>query len=110
MRARRGEFDGVVAMYHDQGHIALKLLGVAHAVNITAGLPLVRTSVAHGTAYDIAGQGKADAGGMIEAAHRCPASERGNGERPALAGWLGKPSPTELSTSRLRPAVRQIKP
>lgn len=68
VRARRGEFDGIVAMYHDQGHIALKLLGVAHAVNITAGLPVVRTSVAHGTAYDIAGRGIADAGGVIEAA------------------------------------------
>ncbi len=68
VRASRGEFDGVVAMYHDQGHIALKLLGGARAVNISAGLPVVRTSVAHGTAYDIAGQGVADATGMIEAA------------------------------------------
>ncbi len=68
VRARRGEFDGVVAMYHDQGHIALKLLGPQHAVNISAGLPIVRTSVAHGTAYDIAGRGVADAGGLIEAA------------------------------------------
>jgi len=66
-RARGGEFDGIVAMYHDQGHIALKLLGGTRAVNITAGLPIVRTSVAHGTAYDIAWQGKADAIGMIEA-------------------------------------------
>jgi 4-hydroxythreonine-4-phosphate dehydrogenase len=68
VRARGGEFDAVVAMYHDQGHIALKLLGGPPAVNISAGLPLVRTSVAHGTAYDIAGQGVADAGGLIEAA------------------------------------------
>jgi 4-hydroxythreonine-4-phosphate dehydrogenase len=68
VRARRGEFDGVVAMYHDQGHIALKLLGGPHAVNISVGLPLVRTSVAHGTAYDIAGQGVADARGLVEAA------------------------------------------
>lgn len=68
VRARDGEFDGVVAMYHDQGHIALKLLGGRRAVNITAGLPLVRTSVAHGTAYDIAGQGIADPGSLIEAA------------------------------------------
>jgi 4-hydroxythreonine-4-phosphate dehydrogenase len=68
VRARRGEFDGVVAMYHDQGHIALKLLGPHHAVNISAGLPIVRTSVAHGTAYDIAGKGIADAKGMVEAA------------------------------------------
>jgi 4-hydroxythreonine-4-phosphate dehydrogenase len=68
VRARRGEFDGVVAMYHDQGHIALKLLGPHHAVNISAGLPIVRTSVAHGTAYDIAGRGVADAKGLVEAA------------------------------------------
>jgi 4-hydroxythreonine-4-phosphate dehydrogenase len=68
VRARRGEFDGVVAMYHDQGHIALKLLAGWRAVNISAGLPLVRTSVAHGTAYDIAGRGIADATSLIEAA------------------------------------------
>jgi 4-hydroxythreonine-4-phosphate dehydrogenase len=68
VRARRGEFDGIVAMYHDQGHIALKLLGGPHAVNISAGLPLVRTSVAHGTAYDIAGKGLADSRGLVEAA------------------------------------------
>jgi 4-hydroxythreonine-4-phosphate dehydrogenase len=68
VRARRGEFDGVVAMYHDQGHIALKLLGEGRAVNVSAGLPLVRTSVAHGTAYDIAGRGVADAGSLVEAA------------------------------------------
>jgi 4-hydroxythreonine-4-phosphate dehydrogenase len=68
VRARRGEFDGVVAMYHDQGHIALKLLGGMKAVNISAGLPLVRTSVAHGTAYDIAGRGVADASSLVEAA------------------------------------------
>jgi 4-hydroxythreonine-4-phosphate dehydrogenase len=68
VRARRGDFDGVVAMYHDQGHIALKLLGAGRAVNISAGLPIVRTSVAHGTAYDIAGRGVADAGSLVEAA------------------------------------------
>ena len=68
VRARGGEFDGVVAMYHDQGHIAMKLLAGRRAVNISVGLPLVRTSVAHGTAYDIAGQGVADATSLIEAA------------------------------------------
>jgi 4-hydroxythreonine-4-phosphate dehydrogenase len=67
VRARGGEFDGVVAMYHDQGHIALKLLGQGEAVNISAGLPIVRTSVAHGTAYDIAGRGVADAASLVEA-------------------------------------------
>ena len=68
LRGRHGEFDGVVAMYHDQGHIALKLLGGLRAVNISAGLPLVRTSVAHGTAYDIAWRGLADATSLVEAA------------------------------------------
>lgn len=67
-RARNGEFDGVVAMYHDQGHIALKLLGMHQAVNVTLGLPIVRTSVAHGTAHDIAWQGQADHRSLIVAA------------------------------------------
>lgn len=67
-RAVGGEFDGVVAMYHDQGHIALKLIGFDRAVNITLGLPIVRTSPSHGTAFDIAGQGIASAEGMVEAA------------------------------------------
>ena len=67
VRARDGEFDAVVAMYHDQGHIALKLLGMQRAVNITLGLPIVRTSVAHGTAFDIAWQGRADPSSLIEA-------------------------------------------
>ena len=55
--ALAGDFDAVVAMYHDQGHIALKTVGFDRAVNVTLGLPIVRTSVAHGTAFDIAGQG-----------------------------------------------------
>jgi 4-hydroxythreonine-4-phosphate dehydrogenase len=67
MRARDGEFDAVVAMYHDQGHIALKLLGMHAAVNITLGLPIVRTSVAHGTAFDRAWQGTARGEGMVAA-------------------------------------------
>jgi 4-hydroxythreonine-4-phosphate dehydrogenase len=68
VRARRGEFDALVAMYHDQGHIPMKLLGGLRAVNISVGLPLVRTSVAHGTAYDITGKGIADPTSLIEAA------------------------------------------
>jgi 4-hydroxythreonine-4-phosphate dehydrogenase len=67
LRASRGEFDGVVAMYHDQGHIPVKLLGMHRAVNITLGLPLVRTSVAHGTGFDIVGRGLADPSSMISA-------------------------------------------
>ena len=67
LRASRGEFDGVVALYHDQGHIPIKLLGMHRAVNITLGLPLVRTSVAHGTAFDIVGSGRADPASMLAA-------------------------------------------
>ncbi len=67
MRARRGEFDVVVAMYHDQGLIPVKYLGVENGVNVTLGLPLVRTSPDHGTAFDIAGTGQADATSLIEA-------------------------------------------
>lgn len=60
MRARRGEFDIVVAQFHDQGLIPVKLLGIDQGVNVTVGLPFVRTSVDHGTAFDIAGTGRAD--------------------------------------------------
>lgn len=67
VRARDGQFDAVVAMFHDQGHIALKLLGMHRAVNVTLGLPIVRTSVAHGTAFDIAWRGEAQATSMVEA-------------------------------------------
>jgi 4-hydroxy-L-threonine phosphate dehydrogenase PdxA len=63
-KAAQGGFDGVVAMYHDQATIPMKLLAFGDAVNVTAGLSIVRTSVDHGTAYDIAWQGRADAGGM----------------------------------------------
>jgi 4-hydroxythreonine-4-phosphate dehydrogenase len=66
-RAGRGDFDLVVAMYHDQGHGPLKVLGLEAGVNITVGLPFVRTSVDHGTAFDIAGTGKADERSMVEA-------------------------------------------
>ncbi len=66
-RAFRGEFAGVVALYHDQGHIPVKLLGLHEAVNITLGLPLVRTSVAHGTAFDIVGTGQAEPASMLAA-------------------------------------------
>lgn len=67
VRASRGAFDVVVACYHDQGLIPVKLLAFGQAVNVTIGLPIVRTSVDHGTAFDIAGRGLADAGSMVEA-------------------------------------------
>ncbi len=67
IRATRGDFDVVIACYHDQGLIPVKLLAFGKAVNVTLGLPIIRTSVDHGTAYDIAGHGKADPSSMIEA-------------------------------------------
>jgi 4-hydroxythreonine-4-phosphate dehydrogenase len=79
LRASRGEFDGVVALYHDQGHIPIKLLGMHRAVNITLGLPLVRTSVAHGTGFDIVGTGAADPASMLAAIDAA--------ERLVHAGW-----------------------
>lgn len=66
-RAQRGDFDIVVAMYHDQGHGPIKVLGLEAGVNITVGLPIIRTSVDHGTAFDIAGKGIADERSMLEA-------------------------------------------
>jgi 4-hydroxythreonine-4-phosphate dehydrogenase len=67
VRATRGEFDVVVACYHDQGLIPVKLVAFGEAVNVTLGLPIIRTSVDHGTAFDIAGKGVADPGSMISA-------------------------------------------
>jgi 4-hydroxythreonine-4-phosphate dehydrogenase len=67
VRASRGEFDVVIACYHDQGLIPVKLLAFGEAVNVTLGLPIVRTSVDHGTAFDIAGTGRADPASMIAA-------------------------------------------
>ena len=69
VRAMRGEFDVVIACYHDQGLIPVKLAAFGRAVNVTLGLPIVRTSVDHGTAFDIAGKGVADAGSLIAAVH-----------------------------------------
>ena len=66
-RAMRGDFDLIVAMYHDQGHGPVKVLGLEAGVNVTVGLPFVRTSVDHGTAFDIAGTGMADERSLLEA-------------------------------------------
>ncbi len=65
--AQRGDYDMVIAMYHDQGHGPVKVLGIEAGVNITIGLPVIRTSVDHGTAFDIAGSGKVDERSMLEA-------------------------------------------
>jgi 4-hydroxythreonine-4-phosphate dehydrogenase len=67
LAARGGEFDIVVVQYHDRGHIPIKLLGFESGVNVTVGLPFFRTSVDHGTAFDIAGTGKADHSSLLAA-------------------------------------------
>jgi 4-hydroxythreonine-4-phosphate dehydrogenase len=67
VRAARGAFDVVIAMYHDQGLVPVKLVAFGTSVNVTLGLPIIRTSVDHGTAFDIARTGRADAGSMVEA-------------------------------------------
>lgn len=67
LQATQGRYDVVVAMYHDQGHIPMKLIGFDEGVNVSIGLPIIRTSVDHGTAFDIAGQGIADATSLISA-------------------------------------------
>jgi 4-hydroxythreonine-4-phosphate dehydrogenase len=81
VRARSGEFDAVVALYHDQGHIPVKLLAFDEAVNLTLGLPIIRTSVDHGTGFDIAGRGVARAESMLAAmrvaAHLASRATRG---------------------------------
>jgi 4-hydroxy-L-threonine phosphate dehydrogenase PdxA len=76
-KAAAGGYDAVVAMYHDQGLIPLKLLHFSDAVNVTLGLPIIRTSVDHGTAYDIAGTGQADPS-SLKAAIRMAVSMAGN--------------------------------
>jgi 4-hydroxythreonine-4-phosphate dehydrogenase len=89
MRARRGEFDLVVAMTHDHGLIPVKYLGVEQGVNVTLGLPFVRTSPDHGTAFDIAGRGVADPSSLIAAiawARRCVTSDRRG------SGFAGPPA------------------
>src|SRR6266700_7612318 len=67
LQASRGAYDLVVAMYHDQGHIAMKLIDFEGTVNFSLGIPIIRTSVDHGTAFDIAGKNKADARSMKRA-------------------------------------------
>jgi 4-hydroxy-L-threonine phosphate dehydrogenase PdxA len=66
-RTLHGEFDGAVAMYHDQGHVAAKMLGIWLGVNVTLGLPIIRTSVEHGTNFDLAGTGASDPRSLIGA-------------------------------------------
>ena len=71
MRGKKGEFDAILSMYHDQGHIACKTLDFDKAVTITWGLPFIRGSVDHGTAFDIAGKGLANDVSLIESTKVC---------------------------------------
>jgi 4-hydroxy-L-threonine phosphate dehydrogenase PdxA len=81
-RAVAGEFDVVIGMYHDQALIPVKLLDFDTAVNVTLGLPIIRTSVDHGTAYDIAGRGVASASSMIAAMRLGVRMAQNRSERP----------------------------
>ena len=88
--ALQGHYDAVICMYHDQGLIPLKLLHFDDAVNVTLGLPIVRTSVDHGTAYDLAGTGKASPASLI-AALRMADEMADKQERGARCEVRGKP-------------------
>ena len=94
LRAMRGEFDAVIACYHDQGLIPIKMAAFGQAVNVTLGLPIIRTSVDHGTAFDIAGKDIADPESMVQAVllARCDSADScatiGSGGHE----WLKKPS------------------
>jgi 4-hydroxythreonine-4-phosphate dehydrogenase len=83
LRGVRGEFDLIVAMYHDQGHIPMKLIDFEGTVNISLGIPIVRTSVDHGTAFDIAGQGCADCRNMQAAMRMAVRMAAGRLREPA---------------------------
>jgi 4-hydroxythreonine-4-phosphate dehydrogenase len=102
-RAMRGDFDIVVAMYHDQGHGPVKVLGIEAGVNITIGLPVVRTSVDHGTAFDIAGTGKAGERSLlvaIEQAVELAPKPRPGDKLPSLVGDAPHTEPSSSSESR----------
>jgi 4-phospho-D-threonate 3-dehydrogenase / 4-phospho-D-erythronate 3-dehydrogenase len=94
-RARRGDFDGVVAMYHDQGHIPFKMTEFDLGVNVTVGLPIIRTSVDHGTAYDIAGTGVANPKNMVQAIQLAADMARRRMPSP-------QPSPTGRGSERVQ--------
>ncbi len=105
-RAAEGEFDAVIAMYHDQGLIPLKLLHFHDAVNVTLGLPVVRTSPDHGTAYDIAGLGRANPGSMtaalLLAARMAAADRRVTSDPRTVASKKGKAMHADLEGSHAR--------
>ena len=101
---RRSRYDGIVAMYHDQGLIPVKLLAFGTAVNVTLGLPIIRTSVDHGTAFDIAGTNVADPGSMkaaIRLACQCAAR---SAAAPSIPQPATAPEPQHLGLCSNTPA------
>jgi hypothetical protein len=105
MRARQGAFDIVVAQYHDQGLIPVKYLGVDQGVNITVGLPFVRTSVDHGTAFDIAGTGRADASSLAHAVEQAAAMVAAQPALPDFIFMLTRHDKTVADALEQLPAV-----
>ena len=103
-----GAYDAVVAMYHDQGHIALKTVGFQRAVNVTLGLPIVRTSVAHGTAFDIAWKGQADASSLIAAVR--VAARIVAGRQIGHIGGRSRPRPSSSRSRRARRSGHRDRP
>jgi 4-hydroxythreonine-4-phosphate dehydrogenase len=89
VQAARGRYDAVIACYHDQGLIPVKLLAFGRSVNVTLGLPIIRTSVDHGTAFDIAGQGIAEAGSMVEAIVLAASVSSGSSSSPSPSSSQG---------------------
>jgi 4-hydroxythreonine-4-phosphate dehydrogenase len=106
VRALRGEFDLVVAMYHDQGHIPMKLIDFEGGVNVSLGLPIIRTSVDHGTAFDIAGRNQADAANMKAAMRLAVRMAEGRSalseKSPVPSGASVNPGPTRSVDARDR--------
>jgi 4-phospho-D-threonate 3-dehydrogenase / 4-phospho-D-erythronate 3-dehydrogenase len=95
IRGVRGEFDLIVAMYHDQGHIPMKLIDFERTVNISLGIPIIRTSVDHGTAFDIAGQGRADARNMQSAMRMAVKMAAGKLNSSRSENRVPEPAPQE---------------
>jgi 4-hydroxythreonine-4-phosphate dehydrogenase len=100
VRAKRGAFDVVIACYHDQGLIPVKLLAFGTAVNVTLGLPIVRTSVDHGTAFDIAGKGEADPESMIAAVLLAAKLAAPGSKRPAARPATSRRKPVGKNRAR----------
>jgi 4-hydroxythreonine-4-phosphate dehydrogenase len=100
VRALRGEFDLIVAMYHDQGHIPMKLIDFEGGVNVSLGLPIIRTSVDHGTAFDIAGRNQADATNMKAAMRLAVRMAEGKLALASKSAGLPTPDPAHTGGSR----------